>query len=572
MLKLFKVLFVLMIFIPVQAVAEQYSPPPKIDKNYQIPSLLAEVNILMERFKLLEQRSRKLTKGEKITGDVDALLKDLYLPESATQFRRNYAREINVIRQPERFPLWLTLTHHYSNQGNLKDAATTAFMAYAITKDVRQKAAALALMGEIYIELGKLSDGLNIINKSLVLHKNNDVQNRLDVIKERFFLTIQDISVNVEQASPNACIIFSKKLKANQHTEDYVSVKGLSDIDINAKGNQICLNGLEYGKTYEVTVKRGLKGDNYTIMDYDSVRKFTVHDRESRASFENGSYVVSRGQNNVVSLTTINISHVNLTLYLIHDRNLIHESNYDLFEDINGYKGNSLKNELGSLIWQGEMDIKGDRNEEARTLIPLSDMIKKKENGIYILMAREPEKESDSNWRYRSKSNATQWLLVSDMGLMTFKGKDGLHVMVRSLHSAKPMRKVSVNLIARNNKILGTAITNKSGMAHFPMGLIRGKGGDAPVMITAVGKGEDYNFLKLQKSYLDLSERGVSGRIAPDKQDAFLYTDRGVYRPGETVKLSALLRDPENHAIGKLPITFTVSKPDGSRLLEKTVT
>ena len=45
------------------------------------------------------------------------------------------------------------------------------------------------------------------------------------------------------------------------------------------------------------------------------------------------------------------------------------------------------------------MDIKGDRNEEARTLIPLSDMIKKKENGIYILMAREPRKEGDNKWR-----------------------------------------------------------------------------------------------------------------------------------------------------------------------------
>jgi len=35
----------------------------------------------------------------------------------------------------------------------------------------------------------------------------------------------------------------------------------------------------------------------------------------------------------------------------------------------------------------------------------------------------------------------------------------------------------------------------------------------------------------------------VAGRDRPDHGDAFLYLDRGVYRPGETVQASALLRD-----------------------------
>ena len=51
-------------------------------------------------------------------------------------------------------------------------------------------------------------------------------------------------------------------------------------------------------------------------------------------------------------------------------------------------------------------------------------------------------------------------------------------------------------------------------MAHFASGLTRGKGGDAPVLLTAEGKDQDYNFLKLEKSYLDLSERGG---IGPDR-------------------------------------------------------
>ena len=46
----------------------------------------------------------------------------------------------------------------------------------------------------------------------------------------------------------------------------------------------------------------------------------------------------------------------------------------------------------------------------------------------------------------------------------------------------------------------------------------------------------------------DLTDRGVSGRPVPAGLDAFVYTERGVYRSGETVHVTALLRDPQGVA------------------------
>ena len=414
MFKLFKVLCVLMVLNPAQALMAQtkidpYTTPPEIDKNYQVPDHMAQAKTLLQRFSLLRKRSQKLTQGKKLSGDVDDLLKNLFLPENARQFRRSYSREINLVKAPRKAYLWLSLARHYTNRGNYQEAATAAYMGYILTKKPAQQAQALTLMGEIYVELGKLADGLNIISKSLSLYDKNDTARRLKVIQERFFLTIQDISVNVEQATPNACIVFSKKLKKGQHAEDYISVTGLADIDINAKGNQICLNGLEFGKTYEVTIKKGLKGANHTLLDHDSLRHFTVNDRDSRASFNQGSYVVSRTQDNMVPLTTVNMDKIKLALYLVHDRNLLSGTDYNLFENIDIYSANNFENQHGSLIWQGEMDIKGARNTEARTLIPLKDMITEHQKGIYILIAREPKADGEPNWRYQNKKNATQW-------------------------------------------------------------------------------------------------------------------------------------------------------------------
>ena len=49
--------------------------------------------------------------------------------------------------------------------------------------------------------------------------------------------------------------------------------------------------------------------------------------------------------------------------------------------------------------------------------------------------------------------------------------------------------------------------------------------------------------MSLQGPAFDLTDRGVGGRPAPNGLDAFVYAERGVYRSGETVYLTALLRD-----------------------------
>src|SRR5260370_3069100 len=70
--------------------------------------------------------------------------------------------------------------------------------------------------------------------------------------------------------------------------------------------------------------------------------------------------------------------------------------------------------------------------------------------------------------------------------------------------------------------------------------------------------------LEPTKAAFDFSDRGISGRDQPGPVDAFLYTERGVYRPGETVQLMAMLRDNGAIALANLPVTLLVKRPDGT--------
>ncbi|MCB1807487.1 MAG: alpha-2-macroglobulin family protein, partial [Candidatus Competibacteraceae bacterium] len=150
--------------------------------------------------------------------------------------------------------------------------------------------------------------------------------------------------------------------------------------------------------------------------------------------------------------------------------------------------------------------------------------------------------------------------------LSSFRGADGLHVFVRSLNSTQPVADVSLTLIARNNTELGTASTDALGHARFDPGLLRGKGGAEPALLLAsqaLPDGQDFAFMDLTRAAFDLSDRGVSGRPAPGPLDAYLYSERGVYRPGETVQLMTLLRDERGFKPAQnIPLTLTLVRPD----------
>src|SRR5262249_22328155 len=140
---------------------------------------------------------------------------------------------------------------------------------------------------------------------------------------------------------------------------------------------------------------------------------------------------------------------------------------------------------------------------------------------------------------------------------------DGVHAFVNSLETTQPRAATEVRLLSRSNEILATKRTDDSGHVQFEVGLTRGEGALAPALLIATDASGDYAFLSLKAPAFDLTDRGVSGRTVPAGLDAFVYAERGVYRSGETVHVTALLRDPQGVAALGVPLTLVVERPDG---------
>ena len=84
-----------------------------------------------------------------------------------------------------------------------------------------------------------------------------------------------------------------------------------------------------------------------------------------------------------------------------------------------------------------------------------------------------------------------------------------------------------------------------------------------PALVIARGADSDYGFLDITKQAFDLSDRGVGGRTPPGPLDAMVFTERGVYRPGENVYVTALLRDAAANAVPQTPLIVKLFRPDG---------
>src|SRR5262249_4679614 len=149
--------------------------------------------------------------------------------------------------------------------------------------------------------------------------------------------------------------------------------------------------------------------------------------------------------------------------------------------------------------------------------------------GVYVMVARAAGTPESSDY----DQLATQWFIVSDLGLTAFSGNDGVHAFVNSLQTTQPRRGVAGRLLSRTNEGLSTTRTGDAGHGQFEANLARGEGGLAPALMVATAAGGDYAFLSLKTPAFDLTDRGVSGRVAPNGLDAFVYAERGVYRSGE---------------------------------------
>lgn len=147
---------------------------------------------------------------------------------------------------------------------------------------------------------------------------------------------------------------------------------------------------------------------------------------------------------------------------------------------------------------------------------------------------------------------SVQWFVITDVGLSYYQGPDDLYVIARSLSTGKPIRDAKIELVTANNRVLSSAVTDTAGVARFDSTLTNGTEGNRLAAVVAYD-GADFSFIDYKRDSFDLSDHGVAGRRPPNKYDVFLFSDRGIYRPEESVNVTVLVRNRAGDASDRIP-------------------
>ncbi len=162
-------------------------------------------------------------------------------------------------------------------------------------------------------------------------------------------------------------------------------------------------------------------------------------------------------------------------------------------------------------------------------------------------------------------------VLVTDLGMVVKKSIDGTRdVFVQSIANGKSVEGASVEVWARNGTVIMSQNTDSLGRARLAnfSGFQRER---APVVIV-VRKAGDMSFMPLNRydRSLDMSRFDVGGlRSAgvPNQMTAYLFSDRGIYRPGDTMNIGLIVKAGNwNTSLKDLPVEAEIVDARGLRV------
>ena len=448
-------------------------------------------------------------------------------------------------------------TENRTAQRRLNRTALRAAINAALRADPGQPLSdAAALLARALEENNRGRDMIDALRLARAQAPSDALEAELDRAVGLYGFRVTDTRVENDSEEPRICAIFSEEIASGVNHADFLQTT-VSGLSVEAEERQFCISGVRHGQRYEVTLRAGLPAASSETLRNPATLRLYVRDRSPAVRFPGRAYVLPRLAGGSLPIVTVNTDAVDLSLHAVSDRNILRTLQQDYFgRPLQSWEISRFSTELAETVWEGSGEVANTLNRDMTTSLPMGEVLTGLEPGLYALEARIPGPPD------RDTPPATQWFFVSDLGISTLTGADGVHVTVRSLADTSAVAGATVRLVSESNRVLAERETDSEGSVHFPADIAAGRDGAAPAMVS-VEQGEDFAFLSLREAEFDLSDRGVEGRPAAPPIDVFLTTERGAYRAGETIHATALARDGQAQALSGLPLTAILTRADG---------
>lgn len=274
-------------------------------------------------------------------------------------------------------------------------------------------------------------------------------------------------------------------------------------------------------------------------------------------------YLSSKGSKNI-AVNIVNTPKVNVRIAKVYENNILHflkTSRYQNYEDYNeqtqSYQANSFSYDADEAGQYSDVIV--NKTIETGNLAKIK--------GVHALNLSLPEQNDlkgiylvSLNSSDEFYNNATKLVSISDIGLIMKTAGDEVVVFANSIKTAEPMRNVEIRLVSTNNQTISTAKTDDKGTVIFK----ELKASNFKVAMISAHTTDDFNYLLMEDSAVETSRFDVEGkRDNASGFEAFIYGDRDIYRPGETLHLNTVIRKQNWESVGEIPVKIRLLLPNG---------
>jgi alpha-2-macroglobulin len=413
-----------------------------------------------------------------------------------------------------------------------------------------------------------------------------------------------------------ASVQFSDPVAVGQDLTGLINISGQSDISYTISGSEVKVfgNGKLDGN-YTVNVNTGVKNTWGDVLDKGFTSNINFENRLPSVEIHGKGNILPNSGRLVLPFESINLNAVDISIIKIYERNV------PQFLQQNDLGGNDELRRVANPIVQKTLRLDDDKtldlHKKQHFSLDIDKFLKTEQGAIYrvtigfrpnyslyqkqgtdtatVTAAADEEEGYDEgyesynrngvddddefwdryddyypygyNWERRddpmSKSyyNKDRWatrnILASNIGLTAKRGNNNsLTVAVSNILTTEPMGGVDLEIMDYQQSIINKVQSNGDGFANIDLKR-------KPYLLIAK-KGTERGYLKLDDgNSLALSRFDVSGEEVKNGIKGFIFGERGVWRPGDTMYLNFIVEDKEGKLPKDHPVEFSLFTPSG---------
>ena len=394
------------------------------------------------------------------------------------------------------------------------------------------------------------------------------------LLQSPYNLQITNVEAEHDGVQGKIKVLCSQKVQAKD-VEKFIDLSPniAYTIQHNEDGFDLLSNKFSLTEKYQFTLKKGMLGNIGGKLKSDFTKDVTFGNLEPEIKFEKDRsfYLSANGYKNVEA-KIVNVKKVKVIISKVYENNLLtsrnnnewfntsenyYESYYDDYYYDDYYYYNYSDQVVQDIVFEKSYNTSDFEKIGENTLLKLDFTDKLKGyKGIYHIDIR----SDDDRWLSDSR-----FVSISDIGMIVKNGETFMSVFTNSISTTNPLQNINLKVFGKNNQLAGEGTTDSEGYARITL-INKDVPGFEPALVTAQIN-NDYNVLMLRDTKVNMNEFEVGGyRNTPNGLQTFIYPERDMYRPGETVNYACIVRNNQWDSPGNIPLKVEIRTPNGKLL------